>query len=138
MHRLDCQTSGILVVARNQESASSLCKAWRERDVVKKVYLAHVKSWPPYHENKVNEGTIEIPLAASRTERIIWEHRPISDGGKESKTYWKIHEDNLDNTDNKEGIQQREKKGVIVELRPITGRTHQESDMNSCVNMNYG
>jgi len=124
VHRLDCQTSGILVVARNQESASTLCKAWRDRDVVKKVYLAHVKSWPPYHEHKEKEGTIDIPLAASRTERIIWEKRPISDGGKESKTYWKIHED-MDNTVNKEGIQQREKKGVILELHPISGRTHQ-------------
>ena len=122
VHRLDCQTSGILVVARNQESASLLCKAWRDRDVVKKVYLAHVKSWPPYHEHKVNEGTIDIPLAASRTERIIWEKRPISDGGKESKTYWKIHKD-LD--EENEGIQQREKKGVILELHPISGRTHQ-------------
>ena len=136
VHRLDCQTSGILVVARNQESASTLCKAWRDRDVVKKVYLAHVKRWPPYHEHKVNEGTIDIPLAASRTERIIWEKRPISDGGKQSKTYWKIHKD-LDNTVNKEGIM--EKKGVILELHPITGRTHQESpvsivyDMSSCV-----
>ena len=121
VHRLDCQTSGILVVARNQEGASSLCKAWRDRDVVKKVYLAHVKSWPPYHEHKVNEGTIDIPLAASRTERIIWEKRPISDCGKESKTYWKIHED-LDNmVEEKEGIQQRE-KGVILELHPITGK----------------
>lgn len=124
VHRLDCQTSGILVVARNQESASLLCRAWRDRDVVKKVYLAHVKSWPPYHEHKVNEGTIDIPLAASRTERIIWEKRPISDGGKESKTYWKMHED-LD--EENEDIQQREreKKGVILELHPITGRTHQ-------------
>ena len=121
VHRLDCQTSGILVVARNQESASTLCKAWRERDVVKKIYLAHVKSWPPYHEHKVKEGTIDIPLAASRTERIIWEKRPISDGGKESKTYWKIHED-LDNTVNEKGIM--EKKGVILELHPITGKSH--------------
>eukprot|EP01082_Thalassiosira_pseudonana_P001441 g589.t1 g589 contig10:347926-348947(+) len=38
VHRLDCQTSGIMVVARNSTAASKLCHAWRERDIVQKTY----------------------------------------------------------------------------------------------------
>ena len=131
VHRLDCQTSGIMVVARNQESASYLCKAWREREVVKKVYLAHVKHWPPYHQGKENEGTIDnIPLAASRTERIKWEVCPIAEGGKECETYWKLYEDHdkeYTNGERKEATTnaKTENKGVTLELSPITGRTHQ-------------
>ena len=121
-----------MVVARNQEASSYLGKAWRERDSVKKVYLAHVKDWPPYNDHKLNEGTIAIPLASSRTERIKWEARPVEDGGKECKTYWKVQEDfdiqSTTKTNEKEvpsNDTQTEKKGITLELHPITGRTHQ-------------
>jgi 23S rRNA-/tRNA-specific pseudouridylate synthase len=106
------KTSGIMVVARNQEAASYLCRAWREREMVQKTYLAHVKDWPPYHQHRVSEGTIDVPLAPSRTERIKWEVIPVSEGGKECKTYWKVYQD-------------FDKEGIILELHPITGRTHQ-------------
>ncbi len=119
VHRLDCQTSGVMVFARNAESASKLCKAWRERDAVQKTYLAHVMSWPPYEEQKVEEGTIELPLAASRTERIKWEVRELCDGGKPSTTKWKIYKC----ADS--GEESTTKDGVILELHPVTGRTHQ-------------
>jgi tRNA pseudouridine32 synthase/23S rRNA pseudouridine746 synthase len=112
VHRLDCQTSGVMVVARNQEASSQLCRAWRERELVQKVYLAHVRHWPPYHNNNLNEGTIDIPLGPSRTERIKWEVYPVADGGKECKTDWKVYQDLHSN-------------GLILELKPITGRTHQ-------------
>ena len=106
------KTSGIMVVARNQEAASYLCRAWRERELVQKTYLAHVKHWPPFHQHSVREGTIDIALAPSRTERIKWEAIPVAEGGKECKTYWKLHQD-------------FDKEGIILELHPITGRTHQ-------------
>ena len=112
VHRLDCQTSGVMVVARNQEASSQLCRAWRERELVQKVYLAHVRHWPPYHNENLNEGTIDIPLGPSRTERIKWEVYPVADGGKECKTDWKVCQDLHSN-------------GLILELKPITGRTHQ-------------
>mmetsp|Transcript_31819 Transcript_31819/g.66883 ORF Transcript_31819/g.66883 Transcript_31819/m.66883 type:complete len:463 (+) Transcript_31819:25-1413(+) len=130
VHRLDCQTSGIMVVARNHTAASSLCKAWRERELVQKVYLAHVRHWPPYHQHQTSEGTIDLPLAPSRTERIKWEVRPAAEGGKESKTYWKVYKDleNVTANNDEEGISQNypiDKRGIILELHPITGRTHQ-------------
>ncbi|KAL9185280.1 hypothetical protein ACHAXT_003057 [Thalassiosira profunda] len=123
VHRLDCQTSGIMVVARNQSAASTLCQKWREREDVKKVYLAHVIDWPPYHQQNVTEGTIEIPLAPSRTERIKWEARAVAEGGKECKTYWKVHED-LDRSKSNSDAP-KSKRGITLELHPITGRTHQ-------------
>ena len=119
VHRLDCQTSGVLLFARNPESASKLCKSWRERDAVKKMYLAHVMCWPPYENQKLEEGTIELPLAASRTERIKWEVRELDDGGKPSTTKWKIYKEDADSAE------ESTKEGVVLELHPITGRTHQ-------------
>jgi 23S rRNA-/tRNA-specific pseudouridylate synthase len=101
-----------MVVARNQEASSLLCRAWRERELVQKIYLAHVRHWPPYHDDNLNEGTIDIPLGPSRTERIKWEVYPVADGGKECKTDWKVSQDLHSN-------------GLILELKPITGRTHQ-------------
>lgn len=130
MHTIQTKTSGIMVVARNHTAASTLSQAWRERDVVQKVYLAHVKKWAPYHQKKVTEGTIEISLAASLTERIKWEARPVAEGGKECKTYWKVYKDYDNGTTNngEEGTSQNssvERRGITLELHPITGRTHQ-------------
>ena len=123
VHRLDCQTSGIMVVARNPAAAAFLCKAWKEREAVRKVYLAQVRRWPPYHEHQRREGTIDLPLAPSPTERVKWEVRR-KEGGKECRTYWKVHED-LDEAcaSDQEGASPR--KGITLELHPITGRTHQ-------------
>ena len=125
-----------MVVARNQFAASTLCQAWRERDSVQKVYLAHVMNWPPYHKDRQSEGHIDIPLAPSRSERIKWETRPAEDGGKPSKTYWKVYEDYnaLSNANGNEGKGETSsnnnsttyiKHGITLELHPITGRTHQ-------------
>ena len=112
VHRLDCQTSGVMVVARRQAAASALSAAWRERESVKKFYTANVLSWPPYHEDNKREGVIDLALGPSLTERIKWVVRPAENGGKESRTVWKIRRD-------------LGKDGVELELQPITGRTHQ-------------
>lgn len=116
------KTSGMMIVARNSTAASILCQQWRERDLVKKTYLAYVKHWPPYHEQKLLEGEINLPLAASRTERIKWEVRSVEDGGKASLTVWKVHKSSIDAskmcTDGNE-------TGLTLELQPLTGRTHQ-------------
>lgn len=112
-----------MVVARNPEAASLLCQQWRERESVKKTYLAFVKRWPPYHDQNTVEGEIDLPLAASRTERIKWEVRLIEDGGKASLTTWKVHESSLGG-ENIDGSGS-DKSGITLELQPKTGRTHQ-------------
>lgn len=123
-----CKTSGIMVVARNQETASSLSRAWRERESVHKVYLAQVQHWPPYHEHGISEGTIDLALAPSRTERIKWEVTPIEEGGKKCRTLWKVLEDFDKNAiiDETSHNNSRDSAlGITLELHPLTGRTHQ-------------
>jgi tRNA pseudouridine32 synthase/23S rRNA pseudouridine746 synthase len=107
VHRLDCETSGVMVFARTQEAASILSKAWRERDRVSKSYVARVKSWPPFKTDNQTKGIIELSLAPS-DERPKWKVDP---NGKPSKTLWKVR---LVADD-----------AITLELTPVTGRTHQ-------------
>lgn len=122
------KTSGIMVFARNRETASSLCRAWRERETVRKVYMAHVRHWPPYHQQGMSEGTIDLALAPSRTERIKWEITPVEKGGKECRTFWRVFEDIDENPIVKEMPLNKSRNnvnGITLELHPLTGRTHQ-------------
>ena len=89
---------------------------------MKKIYLAYVRRWPPYHEQNLLEGSIDLPLAASRTERIKWEVRPVEDGGKASLTSWKIYESSGGSSTKEPKSDQ---SGITLELQPLTGRTHQ-------------
>jgi tRNA pseudouridine32 synthase/23S rRNA pseudouridine746 synthase len=117
VHRLDCETSGVMVFAKNEATASFLSKAWRDRDRVTKHYLALVKEWPPYHKDKQTEGSIDVPLAPKKEERLKWKATNKEDNdGKASITHWKVLEDN---------ITIKESKGVVLQLQPVTGRTHQ-------------
>jgi tRNA pseudouridine32 synthase / 23S rRNA pseudouridine746 synthase len=92
-----------MVFARDFHSASGLCKAWRERARVHKTYLARVKDWPPLDEH----GEVNLALSPS-DERLKWKVDPE---GKLSQTLWKIVS--------------RQAGSIILELTPITGRTHQ-------------
>lgn len=105
VHRLDKDTSGILLIARNRSSADLLTDAFRSK-TINKVYLALVKGIP----SKV-EGKIDIALAKKyhgNEEKVY----PDKDG-KEAITYYKILKSDL------------ELNCSLLELRPITGRTHQ-------------
>ena len=107
VHRLDCETSGVMVFARSKEVASFLGKAWQERDRVAKGYVARVKRWPPYDECMQTEGIIELALIPIE-ERLKWK---VDKNGKPSKTLWKIRK--------------VEHELITLDLTPITGRTHQ-------------
>ncbi len=105
VHRLDKDTSGVLLLARTSRSAAFFAKAFSSR-TARKVYWALVAGVPP-----VSDGMIELPLAK----------QPGSGGEK-------MH------VDQKEGSPARTRYRVIeragnrtawVELQPFTGRTHQ-------------
>ena len=108
VHRLDMETSGVMVFARNDCAASKLCEYLREREVIQKQYIAQVREWPPFHEKRINTGVINFPLSPS-DERLKWK---VDKDGKASETRWKVVKEADDGT-------------VTLLLKPITGRTHQ-------------
>lgn len=106
VHRLDKETSGIILIAKNPEAFLSLQAQFKER-TVKKVYhaLAHGRIIPA-------EGEIKAPVG-----RLPWNRKQfgIVAGGREAVTKYSI-------------LGYYRKKGEqvsLVELYPETGRTHQ-------------
>lgn len=110
VHRLDQQTSGLLVLARTQETCSFLSSCWRARNRVHKVYRAVVEDWPPLRNTNEAAGEIRLPMSPHPTERLKWvvDH----ENGKECLTKWKL-------------LEKRSDGSVVLELSPVTGRTHQ-------------
>ena len=128
VHRLDMETSGLLVFARTEFAASKLCEAWRTRDCVKKYYLARCLNWPPYHDDQEGNGEINLSLAPS-DERLKWKVvRDDEDGAKSSTTLWSMHQPQK-LAENGRGSKDDSKDGtsapVVLALQPVTGRTHQ-------------
>lgn len=105
VHRLDTDTSGCLLLARNPKALKRFNRAFEERQVGK-VYLGVVAG-----AVEGEEGTIEIPLAKISSAERGW--RMVADPkGKPSLTHWRKLPDRVDGM-------------TLVEFRPETGRTHQ-------------
>lgn len=112
VHRLDKETSGILIVAKTEKSFYDLQRQFKER-IIKKTYIALV------HGNiEPKEGIIKITLG-----RLPWrrDRFGVVPGGRESVTIYKsIHYFQQANTKNPQL-----KNYSLVEFYPQTGRTHQ-------------
>lgn len=104
VHRLDKDTSGILLIARNAKAAEVLTEAFKNK-TIRKIYLALVIGLP-----KKNEGVINIPICKKFVGKNEKVYRDEVDG-KEAITNFKV-------------IQKYEAHSM-VELSPLTGRTHQ-------------
>lgn len=102
VHRLDRDTSGLLIGARNDETASLLGRQFSDRKV-KKTYYAVVEGSP-----KQPEALIDLPIGRNPKEPSSFRVDP---SGKPAQTYYKV-------IGHKNGRS-------LVELRPTTGRTHQ-------------
>lgn len=104
VHRLDRDTSGVLLLARSSRAAAALTRAFRGRGV-EKTYWALVLGVP-----KPKQGTIDLALAKS-TGPTGREKMEESEEGDDAVTDYRVRE-NM-------------KRASWVELWPHTGRTHQ-------------
>lgn len=102
VHRLDRVTSGVMICAKNTETLSFLQKQFSARKV-KKTYIARVKGHlePP-------EAVIDMPIERNPKAPATFR---VGANGKASQTHYKV-------------IAQYD-DGDLVELKPVTGRTHQ-------------
>jgi len=105
VHRLDMETSGIVLFARDTDTQSRLGKQFAGREI-DKTYVAIVHGQP-----QPAQGEIDLPLIAD------WPNRPKQkvdhELGKSSRTHYRV----LD-SDDVSGTSR-------VELKPVTGRSHQ-------------
>ena len=80
VHRLDKETSGLIVVAKNDEAHRKLAEQFARRQV-KKTYVALVHGWP-----KKDHGTISASISRDRVRRIRMTTR--GSGGREAVSHY--------------------------------------------------
>lgn len=108
VHRLDRDTSGVLVVARTRLAAMKLAEAFRGRDA-KKTYWALVKGVPPKREDKISTWLVKEQTADGDRMRIA---RHGEEGADHAVSYYRI-------------VEQAAQALSWLEMEPYTGRTHQ-------------
>ena len=102
VHRLDKDTSGLLIVAKNDEAHIKMSKQIQDRKVTKK-YIALVKG-----VISENEATIDLPIGRSTKDR---KKMAVDAKGKNAITHFKVLK--------------RYNNYTLLELKIDTGRTHQ-------------
>lgn len=103
VHRLDMATSGVIVMALNPKAHREMSRQFRERETAKRYY-----AWV-YGQPDQDEGSVDLPLCCD------WPNRPRHmvnhEQGKAALTHWRCL--------------RREGQCSLMELTPITGRSHQ-------------
>lgn len=102
VHRLDRDTSGLLIIAKNPESAAHLQRQFAER-TAKKTYIAITDGKP-----KLNAAKIDLPIGRNPSAPSTFRVDP---NGKPSQTTYHVLAENDAQS--------------LIELKPTTGRTHQ-------------
>ena len=103
VHRLDRDTSGLLVIAKSEEIHRKLQDELRRREI-KREYLALVEGRPD-----ARSGTIDAPIGRDRGSRTVMSTR--TDKPREAVTHFEI--------------EQELPRTTLLRVRLVTGRTHQ-------------
>lgn len=101
VHRLDKDTSGLLMVAKNLQAHNSLSSQLQKRSITRE-YLALVKGW------MTAGGTINEPLGRHPNDR---KRHTVREDGKHAVTHYRL--------------EKRLKRHTLVRVKLETGRTHQ-------------
>ena len=102
IHRLDKDTSGVIIVAKNDIAHINISNQIKNRET-KKIYMALVRG-----VIKENEATINMPIGRSKKDR---KKMAVTKDGKEAITHF--------------NVLKRYEKFTLVEIKIDTGRTHQ-------------
>jgi 23S rRNA pseudouridine955/2504/2580 synthase len=105
VHRLDRDTSGVLVLARSAAVAAALARAFRDK-TTHKIYWAAVVGLPKPRRGRIDQALAKLPGPAG--ERVA----PDEEDGKRAVTYYRT-------------VSNAGDKLAWLSLQPITGRTHQ-------------
>lgn len=104
VHRLDKDTSGAIIVAKNDKAHIALSNQLKNHEI-EKTYIALVRGIV-----KPNEATIDMPIARSKTDR---KKMAVDKDGKKAVTHFKVLE------------RYPEHNCTLLEVKIETGRTHQ-------------
>ncbi|MEQ8664607.1 MAG: RluA family pseudouridine synthase [Rhodospirillales bacterium] len=107
VHRLDKDTSGLLVVARDRKTATALASAFRTRDV-KKLYWAITAGVPERSEGRIDAALLKSAAGKGGHEKMVVDQ----DRGDRAITDFRV-------------IDHAGQAAAWVALQPQTGRTHQ-------------
>ena len=106
VHRLDKETTGILLLAKNEETKTGLEKLFSERKI-KKTYLALVHNW--LHEKEKTFSSLLVKHGSYAGQTI---YRSVQQGkGVRAITHFRLVK--------------KSKAVALIECEPLTGRTHQ-------------
>jgi 23S rRNA pseudouridine1911/1915/1917 synthase len=111
VHRLDKETSGLVLVAKSDLAHRKLAEQFSRREV-KKTYIALVHGWP-----KMTKGTIRAAISRDpvRRARMTTRQGSTRKPGREAITHWRVTRE----------IEGAYGKFSLLEVKIETGRTHQ-------------
>lgn len=109
VHRIDRDTSGCLLIAKNQDAFDNLKEQFKEH-TIKKKYTAIVYGWP-----RDERGIIEQPIGRSSSNIRAWTTKAGARGMRDATTRFTV----------RKKFEKDGQKYAVVDLFPQTGRTHQ-------------